>query len=66
MFSRITEFLDTIGKEALKVAMETFHKSCSEKNIQFPDSRDGASDFLDKFLEDFNNDFFYHALLNYY
>ena len=49
-FQESQNFLDTIGKEALKVAIEMFHENCSNRGDIIEQTEEGANKFLEKFL----------------
>ena len=58
-FAESQDFIDSIGVEALKVAMEEFKVKCEYNNTDIPQTRDGADWFLDNFLSDSNIELWY-------
>ena len=58
-FAEAQNFLDSIGMEALKVAMEEFRDRCTKKGRTYERNSDGAHEFLLNFLKEMNIELWY-------
>ena len=50
-FQEAQNFIDSIGIEALRVALETFEAECTQNGVTYEKTETGANKFLEDFLE---------------
>ena len=58
-FQESQDFIDSIGIEALKVALESFAEECQDSGVNYQKTDTGANKFLEDFLEKKNINLWY-------
>ena len=58
-FAESQDFLDSVGQEALKVAIEAFAEKCSNQGDELLETLEGAKEFFEKFLKEMKIELWY-------